>query len=189
MRIALVVFPGLAGMLSWSLLEYVLHRWLGHDRRFIRNPFGDEHTAHHSRGNYFAPAWKKLLTALLLFPTLAVFTCLAVGRTAGLVWAASLVGTYLAYELFHYQLHVLPGFTPFGRWARRHHFHHHFHDPASNHGVTSPIWDFVFGTRAVPGRILVPRKLAMRWLIDPATGDVRAEYAAQYGLKGGNQGL
>ena len=52
MRILLAIAAGVA---TWSFLEYTIHRWLGHDKRLLRNPFGIEHTAHHSRGNYFAP--------------------------------------------------------------------------------------------------------------------------------------
>ena len=33
----------LLGVLSWTFLEYVIHRWMGHDRRFRRTPFGVEH--------------------------------------------------------------------------------------------------------------------------------------------------
>ena len=53
-----------------------------------------------------------------------------------------------------------------------------------NHGVTSPVWDVVFGTLQKPGIIKVPRKLQMRWLVDPATGAVREELAGHYALVG-----
>ncbi len=58
------LLAALAGALTWSFMEYCIHRWLGHDRRFIKNPFGSEHTAHHSQGDYFAPTWKKALVTL-----------------------------------------------------------------------------------------------------------------------------
>ena len=51
------------GVFSWTFLEYVVHRWLGHDSRFRPNFFASEHTRHHSQGNYFAPAVKKIVTA------------------------------------------------------------------------------------------------------------------------------
>ena len=172
----------LAGVATWSLLEYVIHRWLGHDRRFIRNPFGTEHTAHHSRGNYFAAAWKKAVVAGGALVTLSVVATFVVGPQLGSAYAAGLVGFYLCYEVIHRLEHVRPAATAYGRWARRHHFHHHFHNPSRNFGVTSPIWDVVFATLARPGRIVVPRKLAMTWLIDPATNDVRVQYAAHYAL-------
>jgi hypothetical protein len=41
----------------------------------------------------------------------------------------------------------------------------------------------VFGTREVPGVITVPERLAMDWLLDPSTGDVRADIADHYRLR------
>jgi len=35
----------------------------------------------------------------------------------------------------------------YGRWAREHHFHHHFVDLRVNYGVTSGLWDVVLRTR------------------------------------------
>ena len=178
-----IVAALIAGIATWSLLEYAIHRWLGHDQRFIRNPFGVEHTAHHSRGNYFAPAWKKALVAGGALLLLSWIAAMIVGSRAGIAYSIGLVGFYLYYELFHRLAHIHPGYTGVGRWLRRHHFHHHFHDPRSNHGVTSPLWDHAFGTIARPGMIAVPRKLAMDWLIDPATGALKSEHAGRYSLR------
>jgi len=77
---------------------------------------------------------------------------------------------------------VRPGVGFYGRWARRHHFYHHFHDPKVNHGVTSPIWDIVFGTYHKPDVIRVPEKLKMVWLCDE-TGEVKEPFRAQYELR------
>lgn len=174
----------LAGCFTWTLLEYVIHRWLGHDRRFVKkNPFGVEHTAHHSRGDYFAPAWKKGLVMLLFAAVAAPPAILAAGVGHGVAYVVGLVGFYAFYELLHRLLHVSRGVGAYGRWARRHHFFHHFHDPRRNHGVTSPLWDWVFGTYTRPDTIEVPERLAMRWLRDPATGAVRADLADTWSLR------
>jgi hypothetical protein len=54
----------------------------------------------------------------------------------------------------------------------------------ANHGVTTPVWDLVFGTyERVDGAVAVPRRLAMRWLCDEH-GEVRPEYAGDYRLVG-----
>lgn len=172
----------LAGIASWSLLEYLLHRFAGHDRRLVgRNPFGREHTRHHAEGGYFAPSWKKVLVAAVLAG--------AVGVPAGawrspdwLAYLAGLLGCYATYEILHRRLHTHGPRNRYGVWARRHHFHHHFQDTKTNHGVTSPIWDLVFGTYARPKSVVVPERLAMAWLCD-ATGGVRPAYAASYSLR------
>jgi sterol desaturase/sphingolipid hydroxylase (fatty acid hydroxylase superfamily) len=90
---------------------------------------------------------------------------------------------YLAYEWVHRRAHTHRGVGAYGRFLRRHHFHHHFGNPRVNHGVTSPVWDVVLGTFETPERIRVPEKLCMRWLVDPHTGDVFADLARFYELR------
>jgi hypothetical protein len=53
----------------------------------------------------------------------------------------------------------------------------------SNHGVSMPLWDHVFGTHRAPGRIRVPRRLALPWMLD-ADGELRPEFAEDYELVG-----
>jgi sterol desaturase/sphingolipid hydroxylase (fatty acid hydroxylase superfamily) len=191
---------GIAGVLSWTFLEYVLHRFLGHDKRTQPNFFSREHTRHHSEGNYFAPAWKKGAAALVTTAVVAPIAILLGGVAVGGTYTAGLMLMYLSYEWVHWRCHVHPGIGAYGRFIRRHHFSHHFTDPKKNHGVTTPIWDFVFGTfsptgsptdsptgsrtGAPAGRIRVPRRLAMVWLVDPATGDVRERFSGAYELVG-----
>jgi sterol desaturase/sphingolipid hydroxylase (fatty acid hydroxylase superfamily) len=179
MKTMLVV---LAGAFTWTFLEYVIHRWLGHDRRFRGNPFGVEHVRHHVEGNYFAPSYKKLIAAMLAAVVIAIPAILAMGTPLGLAFVAGLIGFYGVYEIMHRLEHVHGGFGPYGRWARKHHFVHHFVDAKTNHGVTSPLWDFVFGTYLKPDRITVPRKLAMQWLVDPKTGQVHDAWADTFVL-------
>ena len=170
-----------AGMFSWTFLEYVIHRRLGHDPRYRGNPFGVEHVRHHAEGNYFAPTPKKLLAAAVVAVVLGAPALLLAGRH-GAAAVGGLLVMYGAYEVLHRREHTHAGIGRYGRWARRHHFHHHFVDPRTNHGVTTPLWDLVFGTYRAPGVIPVPAKLCMRWLLDER-GEVRAEHAARYTLR------
>jgi sterol desaturase/sphingolipid hydroxylase (fatty acid hydroxylase superfamily) len=178
-----VLAAGAVGALSWTLLEYVIHRWGGHDRRFKRTPFGIEHIRHHIEGDYFSPTWKKVLLGTVVAAVILVPAVALAGRELGAAYVAGLLACYAAYEVLHRREHMHAGVGPYGRWARRHHFHHHFSDGRKNHGVTSPLWDLVFGTYEKPTVIRVPRKLSMAWLVDPATGDVRAEHATTYQLR------
>ena len=179
----MIVVATAAGVATWTLLEYLIHRWMGHDRRFRRSPFGVEHVRHHIEGNYFAPTWKKLIAAAITAAILIGPAILVAGATAGAAYVLGLVTFYGMYEILHRREHTHAGIGPYGRWARRHHFHHHFVDGRRNHGVTTPIWDFVFGTYEKPTVIRVPTKLCMAWLRDPVTGDVRAEHAETYQLR------
>ena len=177
-----VLVAALAGLLGWSFLEYMIHRFLGHDPRTRPNPFATEHVRHHIEGGYFAPSWKKALTATVAAAALAWPATAVAGATIGLSFVAGFVLAYVSYEVMHRREHTHPGSGAYSRWARRHHFHHHFGDPKSNLGVTSPIWDRVFGTYQKPEVIRVPRKLAMVWLVDPETREARAEHATHYVL-------
>lgn len=171
------------GVVAWTLAEYLLHRFLGHDKRTSRagwNFFVGEHTRHHSEGGYFAPTWKKALLTAIVVPVAAA--AFVVAGAAAAAFFVGFIGMYAVYEWVHRRAHTHRGLGRYGAYLRRHHFHHHFRDPRSNHGVTTPIWDFVFRTRQTPSRIRVPKKLQMQWLVDPATGDVWADLASSYEL-------
>lgn len=177
-----------AGAFLWTFMEYVLHRFAFHEAR--GNNYGSrEHLRHHGSEDSILESWYLswagiLLVGFALIPFL--------GRLAGqdrLGWA---VGTgyvlgYGFYDWVHWRAHRRP--IPdnlFGRyesWVRRHHFTHHFHAPLKNQGVTTPLWDWVFGTRVKVDTVKVPRRMAMRWLVDE-NGDVRPEYADTYAVRG-----
>ena len=174
------LFAALSGAFTWTFLEYCIHRWLGHKHR--GNGFEKEHTRHHSQGDYFAPSWKKALAAILALIVMIAPACFVAGPINGTAFAVGFAISYLMYEWLHRREHTHPGSGAYGTWARRHHFFHHFEDPSKNHGVTSPIWDLVFGTYAKPGVVRVPEKLKMRWLTDE-TGTVREFYAQHYEIR------
>jgi len=166
------------GGLGWSFSEYVIHRWGAHEKR-NRTPFQKEHLQHHSKGNWFAPTWMKVLTAGSIVPVVGGIGVLLVGLVPGVGFALGYAAVYLGYELSHRRLHTHPPVNALGRTLRRHHFHHHFGNARVNHGVTSRVWDRVFGTLVEPGMIRVPAHLAPHWLLGD-DGLVRPAYADDY---------
>ena len=160
------------GALSWTLAEYALHRGFGH-RKGARNAFSKEHLKHHATVTYFAPSWKKAIAAGAVFGIAFV--------AVGVAFAAGFASMYVAYEVVHRRLHTHAALTAYGRWARRHHLHHHFSRPRMNHGVTTPLWDWVFGTLEVPDRVLVPRRNALPWMLDGG-GELLPQLGAEYVL-------
>lgn len=173
----------IAGAITWTFLEYVIHRWLGHHPRTRPNPFAVEHVRHHSEGNYFAAVSKKILAAIIVAAVLLGPSVWLVGWEMGPAYVLGFLAMYAAYETLHRREHTHPGINAYFRALRRHHFHHHFVDPSSNHGVTTRFWDRVFGTYQEPDIIRVPQRLAMPWLLDPDTGDVRSAFQAHYVLR------
>ena len=177
------LLAALSGVLLWSFLEYCIHRWLGHDRRFRPNLFAKEHIRHHIEGDYFAAWWKKGAAALISGALVGVPSVMILGWLNGAAFVVGFIGFYLTYEIVHRLEHVYSGIGFYGRWARRHHFAHHFCDARYNHGVTSPIWDIVFRTYRPVDHIEVPSRLAMSWLVDDSTGEVRPEHAGRWSIK------
>jgi 4-hydroxysphinganine ceramide fatty acyl 2-hydroxylase len=57
------------------------------------------------------------------------------------VWAG-----FLYYESVHYRVHFNLSGSGFIARQRRTHFYHHFTNNRVCFGVTSPLWDYVFGT-------------------------------------------
>lgn len=172
------------GVVAWTLTEYTLHRFLGHDKRTMPNFFSVEHTRHHSEGNYFAPTWKKGLFAVLVCALTFAALRAVLAFDVAVAGTLGFGGMYALYEVIHRRAHTHAGVVEYARYMRRHHFHHHFVNPRANHGVTSPVWDHVFGTYEPVTEIRVPKKLAMRWLVDPSTGDVWPRFAHVYRLMG-----
>ncbi|MEO6627112.1 MAG: sterol desaturase family protein [Aquihabitans sp.] len=179
----------ISGVFAWSAGEYVIHRFLMHELRGYGLP-SREHLEHHAdpENNPGRPvlSWFGIVVVggVLFGPAgwLAGAWLTGAGAVGLLVYAGWLVG-YGCYERLHNRSHSHAPRNAYGRWVRRHHFHHHHGHPLANHGVTSPVWDWVFGTLEAPDLIRVPRRHAMPWLCDDA-GAVKGEYRATYVLVG-----
>jgi sterol desaturase/sphingolipid hydroxylase (fatty acid hydroxylase superfamily) len=162
MTAATVVYFGLTpGMLIASLvslvvlaaLEYMIHRWFLHNQLLYRHPFTAKiwrhlHYAHHMNptetGGMIGPPQYAIPVMLLVTLPLGWL----IGGVGGAAGAAA-VGFWLVlgYEYAHGYAHIVtePG-SPYGRMLRHLHMLHHFHNEKGNFGVTSPLFDFVFGT-------------------------------------------
>lgn len=182
-----LALSALLGALTWTLLEYVIHRFLGHEPKLRPNPFATEHVRHHGEGDYFAPTWKKALAALAFAALVTPPAIWLAGLTHGVAFVVGLVGFYVVYEVLHRREHTHPGFGGYGRWARRHHFAHHYSDTRFNHGVTTPLWDLVFRTWQPVETVRVPARFAMAWLKDPVTGAVRPEFSEVFFVTGARE--
>lgn len=176
-----------AGVIAWSFAEYTLHRFAFHEQRGSWKG-SVEHLRHHAgldhRAGTTALSWTGIwLIGILGFGPVG---WLLAGPAGGVALGAGWVVGFYLYEYLHWAEHRYPPRGRYGRWARRHHFHHHFSAPLMNHGVTTPVWDLVFGTYEAPGRIRIPRRLAaisVAWMVDEQ-GDLRPEFADDYEVAG-----
>lgn len=178
-----------AGAATWSAAEYFIHRFVGHGKRRRRpegrfDPafaFQDEHLRHHVDPTYFAATITKVRAAAAVIGAGSVLTSFVVGPRLGLSYSLGFGLTYGAYEVAHRRIHTHGPRGAYGRWMRRNHLHHHYGSSKSNHGVTSPLWDYVFGTHVEPGRVKVPDVRAPHWMLTKE-GTLRPELAGDYEL-------
>ena len=170
----------LAGVATWTLTEYLLHRFLGHVHKG-QNFFKSEHLLHHSKVNYFAPAYKKLMLALLVSALLVLLIGLFTSLSVAVSFVIGFASMYGLYEATHARFHRKePIAKPF-IILRKHHFYHHFHNPKTNHGVTTRFWDRVFGTFKRVEQVSVPYQMSMQWLVEE--DQVKRVYAGHFRLK------
>jgi sterol desaturase/sphingolipid hydroxylase (fatty acid hydroxylase superfamily) len=57
------------------------------------------------------------------------------------------IAGYLFYDLTHYATHHFPMRAGMWKWLKRYHMMHHYKSPNQRYGVSSPLWDYVFGTK------------------------------------------
>jgi len=174
----------LAGLAGWTLLEYVIHFWLGHLPKG-RILISSEHLKHHGDILYFTPLRLKIQGAVPVLGVLLLIVGGTLGLPAGLGCVGAVALGWSTYEWLHQSIHVNGPRGAYSRWAARHHLYHHFGHPDSNHGVTTPLWDWVFRTYAPVERVRVPKRslASVPWLA--SAFDVGAEgraFLADYEL-------
>ena len=140
MPIAIPLLAFAFGCLSWSLVEYGIHGFLSH--RF-RTFVSSIHWGHHRTpaAVFTSPiAWVPIAALLFGLGTWVADAAIAAGFTAGLI------AGFARYEWMHWRFHFRSPRNPRERMLRDHHLAHHFVNPRMYHGVTTRLWDRVFGT-------------------------------------------
>jgi sterol desaturase/sphingolipid hydroxylase (fatty acid hydroxylase superfamily) len=149
-RLSILVGGGLflVGVTIWSLLEYVLHRYLFHYE--AKSRFGKQlhfviHGVHHDYPN---DARRLVMPPVISIPVAVIFWLIFFGfcgRFAPAIGAGFGFG-YVCYDSIHYAIHHFPMKSGLWRWLKQYHLRHHYHDDHIGFGVSSPLWDYVFGT-------------------------------------------
>ncbi len=139
----------LLGVLVWTFTEYTLHRWLFHytgPRPWQRRMFFVLHGVHH---DFPQDADRLVMPLGASIPLGAIFYVLfrlALGPAlAGPLFVGFGLG-YLAYDGTHFAVHHFRMGSRIGRWMKRYHMIHHHTGVDARYGVSSPLWDWVFGT-------------------------------------------
>jgi sterol desaturase/sphingolipid hydroxylase (fatty acid hydroxylase superfamily) len=138
----------ISGILLWSLIEYVIHRWAFHYHP--KSGIGKHvhflvHGIHH---DYPRDATRLVMPLLVSIP-LAVFFYFLFKSIFGVYYFnifSGFIFGYVSYDSIHYATHHFDMKGKFGKFLKTYHLRHHYADEHTAYGVSNPLWDYVFGT-------------------------------------------
>jgi len=138
----------LFGVLIWTLLEYIIHRYVFHYEP--KSHFGKQlhfivHGVHHDYPN---DGRRLVMPPSVSVPLAIVFWVLfaiTFGRFAPPISAGFGFG-YVCYDSIHYAIHHFAMKRGVSSWLKQYHLRHHYKDDHAGYGVSSPLWDYVFRT-------------------------------------------
>jgi sterol desaturase/sphingolipid hydroxylase (fatty acid hydroxylase superfamily) len=145
-----------AGLLTWGLYEYATHRWVLHREPKAEGfnlPGNLTHLRHHADPNSLQRLNVQLGESV---PVCVVYYLLAWALTGS--WQAAahlftgLIAGYFFYEYLDFQAHHGTSRGRLTRYFRKYHLQHHHYDATVRFGVTSPLFDYLFGTFHVEKR-------------------------------------
>lgn len=138
----------LVGLLSWTLLEYILHRFVFHftgSGKVLETVHFFIHGIHHD-----APKDATRLVMPLPVSVPLAFFFYFLFRNLFFPYHdpvfAGLVLGYLAYDFLHYAFHHLPLKGRVLTFLKQYHLQHHYNDQTKGFGVSNPLWDYIFRT-------------------------------------------
>jgi 4-hydroxysphinganine ceramide fatty acyl 2-hydroxylase len=149
-RLAILAVAGLFafGILIWTLLEYVIHRYFFHyepKSRWGKSLHFMVHGVHHDYPNdasrLVMPPVVSIPLALLFYFLLA----LTFGRFGPAIFSGLVFG-YVCYDTIHYATHHFGMKRGILLRLKQYHLRHHYQDDQAGYGVSSPLWDYVFRT-------------------------------------------
>lgn len=145
----ILVAWAVTGVLVWSLAEWLLHRYVFHwagesalEKRFHFIIHGLHHDDPNDPMRLVMPPLPAAILAVILF---ALFRLVLGPVNVEPFFAFFLLG-YLWYDYTHYYVHHFTPTTRWGKMVKQHHMLHHFATHGARWGVSSPLWDYVFGT-------------------------------------------
>lgn len=139
----------LAGLVGWTLFEYLVHRYLFHMKPkgrlaswLIFVLHGNHHTEPRDPLRNLMPPILSIPIALCIWAIMVA----AAGAAGTWLFLGFMIG-YVAYDLVHYACHQWPMRGPIGHAFKRHHMRHHHVDPDAHYAITGLFWDSAFGSR------------------------------------------
>ena len=137
------------GIFIWTLTEYLLHRFVFHyepSSEMGKRLHFLMHGVHHDYPN---DSKRLVMPPAVSIPLAFLFYglfLLVVGVTYLPPFFAGFILGYIFYDTIHYATHHAPMKSRIGLFVKHHHVRHHYQDDHKGYGVSSPLWDYVFGT-------------------------------------------
>lgn len=139
-------------MFSWTLAEYLLHRYLFHwvsENKFVQRFHFIMHGSHHlyprDTERLLMPPVPGFIMAALLFGIFyVIFSIIGYPVYTWAYFPGFFLG-YLLYSFVHRATHVNKPPKRF-KYLWKHHSLHHYKYPDKAFGVSNTLWDRVFGT-------------------------------------------
>jgi sterol desaturase/sphingolipid hydroxylase (fatty acid hydroxylase superfamily) len=143
----------LVGMFLWTLFEYAIHRFAFHfitenprTQKVVYVMHGNHHEYPRDRERLFMPPVPSLILASVVFAAqYGLATLLGLQVYVFAAFPGFMLG-YLIYGTMHYAIHA---WNPPYKWMKplwRNHHMHHYKNQHQGFGVSSTLWDHVFGT-------------------------------------------
>jgi 4-hydroxysphinganine ceramide fatty acyl 2-hydroxylase len=145
--VAEIIAEVVSGLLIWTFVEYVMHRFLFHWTP--PGKIGERlhfifHGVHH---DYPSDKKRLVLPPSVSLPLAAGFYFLfkaIIPEHAFWGFFASFLVGYLVYDIGHYAMHHSNFKSGLFKKIKRYHMLHHYQEPGRGYGVSSGLWDVIF---------------------------------------------
>ncbi|MBS1526043.1 MAG: sterol desaturase family protein [Bacteroidetes bacterium] len=138
------------GLFVWTFTEYVMHRFVFHyappDKPWAQRLHFIFHGVHH---DYPSDAKRLVLPPSVSIPLATgfyfLFNAILPVHFIFAFFPGFILG-YLFYDMTHYAIHHFNFKGSIWKKIKQHHMLHHYQDADKGYGVSSPLWDKVFGS-------------------------------------------
>lgn len=139
----------LAGIAVWTIVEYLLHRFVFHfhpKSEKMQRFFWTFHGVHH---DYPQDSKRLVMVPAISIPLAVIFYLLfdwLLPENYIYAFFPGFIAGYLFYDITHYAIHHFGFKNKFWLKLKQYHMKHHYRHPDYGYGVSSPFWDKVFRT-------------------------------------------
>ncbi len=139
----------LGGMFVWTLTEYLLHRFVFHYQPKSRIGQRIHFLTHGVHHDYPNDSTRLVMPPSVSMPLAFLFYGLfrfLIGSSYASPFFAGFIFGYICYDEIHFATHHAPMRGKLAQFLKHYHVLHHYQNPEQRFGVSSPLWDYVFGT-------------------------------------------